>query len=253
MENTTKPPTANDQARYWDKWNARSREGKLPPSAVRQGAIVDQAVAALGRIDLRILDVGCGTGWTCERLVRYGLVTGTDMTPSVIERARERLPQVHFVCGDFFQLDLPLAGYDVVVSLEVLAHVADQTAFVARLASLLKPGGLLLLSTQNRPVFERWDAVAPPDPAQIRQWVDRRELLQLLGSAFESIQVVSLVPAGNRGLLRLVNSEKLNRALAILVGAPRVERWKESLMLGQTLLASAYRRRSQEKVGTVQK
>ena len=171
----------------------------------------------------------------------------------MIERARERLPQVHFVCGDFFQLDLPLAGYDVVVSLEVLAHVADQTAFVARLASVLKPGGLLLLSTQNRPVFERWDAVAPPDPAQIRQWVDRRELLQLLGSAFESIQVVSLVPAGNRGLLRLVNSEKLNRALAILVGAPRVERWKESLMLGQTLLASACRRRSQEKVVTVQK
>ena len=246
-----KHPSVNDQAGYWDKWNARSREGKLPPSAVRQGAVVDQAVAALSRIDLEILDVGCGTGWTCERLVRYGPVTGTDMTPLVIERARKRLPQVHFVCGDFFQLDLPFAGYHVVVSLEVLAHVADQVAFVGRLASLLKPGGLLLLSTQSRPVFERWGAVSPPDPAQIRQWVDRRTLLWLLKSGFESIEIRSLVPAGNRGVLQFSNSAKLNRVLAALFGSARVERWKESMMLGQTLMATARRRRHPDVAGSV--
>jgi len=245
-------PTVDDQARYWDKWNAQSREVNLPTSSSRQGDLTEQAVAALGRSDLNILDVGCGTGWVCERLERFGQVTGTDMTSTVLERAHIRVPKVRFLCGDFFSLDLPYEAYDVVVSLEVLSHVTDQQAFVARLASLLKPGGLLLLSTQSRPVFERWDSVAPPDPAQIRRWVDRRELLRLLTPCFESIVVRSLVPVGNRGVLRFSNSVKLNRVVAALFGAARVERWKESMMLGQTLMAAARRRRSLDQVTTVE-
>lgn len=245
-------PTVDDQASYWDKWNARSREITLPASSSRQGDLVEQAVAALGCSDLKILDVGCGTGWVCQRLERFGQVTGTDMTPTVLDRARIRVPMARFVCGDFFRLDLPYGAYDVIVSLEVLSHVADQQALVARLASLLKPGGLLLLSTQNRPVFERWDSVAPPDPAQIRRWIDRRELLRLLTPCFESIVVRSLVPAGNRGVLRFSNSVKLNSVVAALFGAARVERWKESMMLGQTLMATARRRRSLGQVTTVE-
>jgi 2-polyprenyl-3-methyl-5-hydroxy-6-metoxy-1,4-benzoquinol methylase len=244
-------PTVGDQASYWDKWNARSREVNLPTSSSRQGDLVEQAVAALGRNDLNILDVGCGTGWVCQRLERFGQVTGTDMTSTVLERARIRVPQVRFICGDFFKLDLPYEAYDVIVSLEVLSHIADQQVFIARLASLLKPGGLLLLSTQNRPVFERWDSVAPPDPAQIRHWVDRRALLRLLKPSFESIEVCSLVPAGNRGVLRFSNSVKLNRVVAAVFGYARVERWKELMMLGQTLLATARRRRNLDQAGSV--
>jgi len=137
------PPTVEDQANYWDQWDAQSRELSVFGSSARQGKLVEQEVAALGRDDLRILDVGCGTGWTCERLVRFGKVAGTDMTPSVLERARSRAPEVSFVCGDFFEIDFPDTAFDVVVSLEVLSHVADQPAFMDRLASLLKPGGLL--------------------------------------------------------------------------------------------------------------
>lgn len=162
------------------------------------------------------------------------------MTPSVLERARTRVPKVTFVCGDFFEIDFPPNTFDVVVSLEVLSHVADQPAFLGRLASLLKPGGLLLLSTQNRPVFERWDAIPPPNPAQIRRWVDHRELRRLLEQEFERINVSSLVPAGNRGLLRLVNSVKLNRPISAFLGTGRVMRAKEALMLGQTLFVTAH-------------
>jgi len=238
------PPTVEDQANYWDQWNAQSRELKIFGSSARQGELVEKEVATLGRDDLRILDVGCGTGWICERLVRYGKVTGTDMTPSVLERARARAPEVNFVCGDFFEIDFPHNAFDVVVSLEVLSHVADQPAFLGRLALLLKPGGLLLLSTQNRPVFERWDAIPPPNPAQIRCWVNHGELRRLLEPKFERINVRSLVPAGNRGLLRLANSVKLNLAIAAFFGTSRVAGWKEALMLGQTLFVTAHCRAS---------
>ncbi len=237
-------PTVEDQANYWDQWNAKSRELNIFGSSARQGELVEKEVAALGRGDLRILDVGCGTGWTCERLVRFGKVAGTDMAPSVLERARSRAPEVSFVCGDFFEIDFPHNTFDVVVSLEVLSHVADQLAFMGRLSSLLKPGGLLLLSTQNRPVFERWDAIPPPNPAQIRHWVNHRELRELLEPKFERINIRSLVPAGNRGLLRLANSVKLNLAIAAFFGAGRVTRAKEALMLGQTLFVTAQSRLS---------
>lgn len=66
------PPTVEDQANYWDQWNASSRELKVFGSSARQGELVEKEVAALGRDNLRILDVGCGTGWTCQRLVRFG-------------------------------------------------------------------------------------------------------------------------------------------------------------------------------------
>lgn len=194
---------------------------------------------ALGRGDLRILDVGCGIGWLCERLARYGAVTGTDMTQSSLDKARARLQQVEFICGDFFEVALPEGAFDVVTSLEVLSHVADQPAFMTRIASLLKPGGLLILSTQNRPVFERWSAVPAPDPSQIRQWVDHRDLRTLLAPHFQDIEIRSVFPVGDRGLLRFVNSVKLNGILQRVVRRDTVQRWKESAMLGGTLMAFA--------------
>jgi 2-polyprenyl-3-methyl-5-hydroxy-6-metoxy-1,4-benzoquinol methylase len=233
------PPPLDAQADYWDRWNAHARETRLTPSSLRQAAVVEAAAAALGRRDLRTIDVGCGTGWMCERLAAYGRVTGTDMTETVLERARHRVPGVEFVCGDFFALPFPKRSYDLAVALEVLSHVADQSAFVARLAALLKPGGTLVLATQNRPVFERWEAVAPPNPAQIRHWVDHRELRALLAPHFAGVRVTSVCPAGSRGFLRLVNSVKLNRLAGAVVGGARLERFKERLLLGQTLIAIA--------------
>jgi SAM-dependent methyltransferase len=163
------------------------------------------------------------------------------MTASVIARARERLPQVSFLCGDFFELSLPVGAHDVITSLEVLAHVADQAAFVRRLAELLKPDGLLVLSTQNRATYSRWSAVAEADPSQIRQWVDRRALRRLLEPHFRHVQIKSVCPVGDRGFLRIVNAPKLNRLAGALAGAQTVEGWKERAMLGGTLVAIARR------------
>jgi 2-polyprenyl-3-methyl-5-hydroxy-6-metoxy-1,4-benzoquinol methylase len=136
-------PPISSQADYWDRWNVASRADRLPAASSRQALEVEAAVAGLNRSPLRILDVGCGTGWLCERLVKFGEVTGTDMPANVIARARERLPQVSFLCGDFFELPLPVGALDVITSLEVLSHVADQPAFVRRLAEHLKQDGLL--------------------------------------------------------------------------------------------------------------
>jgi 2-polyprenyl-3-methyl-5-hydroxy-6-metoxy-1,4-benzoquinol methylase len=90
-------------------------------------------------------------------MTSYGQVTGTDLADEVLARAEQSVPEAKFVAGDFMSLDLGLAHYDVAISLEVLSRVADQQAFVGRIAELLKPEGLLMLATQNKPALLRND------------------------------------------------------------------------------------------------
>jgi 2-polyprenyl-3-methyl-5-hydroxy-6-metoxy-1,4-benzoquinol methylase len=116
---------------------------------------------SLGRTDLSILEVGCGSGWFCPQLMRFGVVTGTDLSDEGLARAQQRAPEATFVAGDFMSLDLR-TDFDVVVTLEVLSHVLDQRAFIGKLASHLRPGGHLMLATQNRFVLQYLNWRPPP-------------------------------------------------------------------------------------------
>jgi len=120
-----------------------------------QKKVVLAWLTSIGRTDLDILDVGCGAGWLDPSLKQFGVVTATDLSADVLARVRTRIPQVNYIAGDFMKLPFEASSFDVAVSLEVLAHVADQTAFVAKINSLLRPGGWLMLATQNRSVLER--------------------------------------------------------------------------------------------------
>jgi 2-polyprenyl-3-methyl-5-hydroxy-6-metoxy-1,4-benzoquinol methylase len=231
----------HEQVRSWDSWNAAAREHGISPAAAHHAQAVEASIAAFGRTDMTIVDVGCGTGWLCERLQKFGRVTGVDLSDQVLDRARARVPGVTFLSGDLFQIDLPTNSFDVVVTLEVLSHVQDQRAFVGRLASLLKPEGLLIIATQNRPVFERWSAVSGPNPGQIRHWVDAKTLRNLLASRFDQIDIASMFPVGDQGFLRIVNSPKLNSLVGLVVPGRWLESAKERAMLGHTLLAHARR------------
>jgi 2-polyprenyl-3-methyl-5-hydroxy-6-metoxy-1,4-benzoquinol methylase len=125
------------------------------------------------------------------------------------------------------------------VSIDTLSHFVDQPAFVARIASLLKPGGALIIGTQNGPVLERWRAVPGPQPGQVRRWVDHRQLRRLLAPYFARVEIESIFPVGDQGLLRVINSVKLNRLACRVIPEGTLERAKERAMLGHTLMAFA--------------
>ncbi len=188
----------NDQVAFWNQWNTETRERSIERVSLDQRDAVCAWLDELGRNDLEILEVGCGAGWLCQTLTAYGSVTGTDLSHGCLERAAQRSPSVRFVAGDFMALEFDEAGYDVIVCLEVLSHVADQRAFIARMASLLRPGGYLMLATQNRPQLER-NAITAPKPGQIRHWVDRYQLSDLLSPDFQIRAMFSLTPKCNRG------------------------------------------------------
>lgn len=105
--------------------------------------------------DLTVLDVGCGGGLMSEPLARLGAsVTGIDPGARNITIARDHAaPQnlaIDYRVATVEELVAAGEQYDAVVSLEVVEHVPDVAAFVKACAALVRPGGLLILSTINR-------------------------------------------------------------------------------------------------------
>jgi len=231
---------AND-VQIWDKWNLTYRFGRLDePSKVRMREIL-VVLTDLKVRGAKILEVGCGTGWLSANLRQFGKVTACDIGSKIIELAQTSYPDIDFHSGDVHTLDLPVNYFDVIVTEQVLAHVADQPAFVHRLAELLKKGGFLLLTTQNKFVFERTAGIAPAE-GWIRQWVTMKTLKSLLQKEFSLRRATTIEPEGHLGLLRIVNSSRLNHYCNAALGAPRVKRLKEKAGFGQSLFVVAAKR-----------
>ncbi len=249
------------QQSFWNRWNASHREHSVDEIPRRQAEIVCGWLDSLGRQDLDIIDVGCGAGWLCRQLLRFGRVTGTDLSDEVLARAQERTPEVKLISGDFMHLDFGPNAFDVIVTLEVLSHVADPRAFLKKLASHLRPGGYLMLATQNRVVLQHLNFIPPPASGQLRRWVDRRELRDLLAPDFEVLELFSVTPRVGHGLgirqwlaakrLRRPGpavadecSGKLRTAGQVDALRPRrrLTRYLEALGLGWTLMALARKR-----------
>jgi 2-polyprenyl-3-methyl-5-hydroxy-6-metoxy-1,4-benzoquinol methylase len=98
-----------------------------------------------------VLDVGCGVGRWSLRLARRNHVVGVDLSPTMIDVAREHAANAghaaRFEVGDVTTLDLG-AAFDVVLSVTVLQHVLADDLFeqaIRNLAAHLKPGGCMLL------------------------------------------------------------------------------------------------------------
>ena len=95
-----------------------------------------------------VLEVGCGRGVT-GRLLQERLgcrVTGVELNPVVAREAARHLHRV--IQGDVQDLEIE-GGYDVVVALEVVEHLVEAEAFLARIKRLLAPGGRAILSIPN--------------------------------------------------------------------------------------------------------
>ena len=95
----------------------------------------------------RLLELGCGSGAPeTRRLAESFAVTGVDISPRQVERARAAIPEAEFVCADFTELELPDASFDAVCSFYVFNHVPREllAPLLARVHGWLVPGGWLL-------------------------------------------------------------------------------------------------------------
>jgi ubiquinone/menaquinone biosynthesis C-methylase UbiE len=121
-------------------------------------------IAAVAPDGARVLEVGCGPGRLSILLARKHVldVTGLDLDPAMIERARENADgsrngdqrRPSFLVGDVASLAFPDRSFDLVVSTLSMHHWADPTAAVAEIGRVLRPGGgaRVGLSARSRPL-----------------------------------------------------------------------------------------------------
>ena len=132
----------------------------------------------------RVLDLGCGCGVPMTRtLAAQGFeLTGVDISPVQIDRARSLVPGATFVCADAIDVEFPAASFDAVVCLYALIHVpqTEQPTILANVRRWLRPGGWLLATTGSQAwtgTEDGWlggDATmwwSHPDAATYRRWL----------------------------------------------------------------------------------
>jgi 2-polyprenyl-6-hydroxyphenyl methylase/3-demethylubiquinone-9 3-methyltransferase len=104
---------------------------------------------------LKALDFGCGGGLITIPLANLGMkVTGLDSCKKTIEKAEEKSNKlgvkVEYFTSDLKNFNDTKKKFDLITAFEVLEHLEDYKLSLVRLATLLKPGGILVISTINK-------------------------------------------------------------------------------------------------------
>jgi SAM-dependent methyltransferase len=116
-------------------------------------AWVDRLCSGLGP-NPHVLDLGCGCGIPASRLLASrGRVTGVDISPVQVDRARTLVPGGCFICEDLCRVGFPAASFDAVISFYAIIHVPieEQASLFGRIARWLKPRGLFMSTLGSTP------------------------------------------------------------------------------------------------------
>ncbi len=142
--------------------------------------------------DIRILDVGCGTGCLLRALedAGYEHIAGVELSAYAADIAR-KCTRAEVWTGDILQLPLAEGSVDVINATEVIEHLRDPFAFFERVRKLLRPDGVFIYSTGNargiyaRILGRRWPYLHPEghlfyySPQTLTRYFERVELRAL--------------------------------------------------------------------------
>ena len=167
--------------RWWDATGPFAPLHRFNP--VRLGFIRDSAADRFSRDPkaprpfegLTLLDIGCGGGLLSEPMTRLGFqVTGVDASERNIGAARAHAEaqglDIDYRASTAEALKAEGVGpFDVVLNMEVIEHVADPRAFLIDTASLVAPGGMMIVATLNRTLKSL--ALAKVGAEYVLRWV----------------------------------------------------------------------------------
>jgi SAM-dependent methyltransferase len=144
-----------------------------------------------------ILEAGFGEGYGADLLTGIARsVIGVDYDESAVAHVRARYPRVQAVHGNLAQLPLPDASVDVVVNFQVIEHLWDQPQFVDECRRVLRPSGVLMMSTPNRITFTP-GSDTPINPFHTRE-LNAAELTELLVDGGFKVAALSGIFHGQR-------------------------------------------------------
>ncbi|MEZ0350805.1 class I SAM-dependent methyltransferase [Mycobacterium sp. pR1184] len=139
-----------------------------------------------------VLEAGCGEGYGADLIADVARrVIAVDYDEAAVAHVRSRYPRVEVLQANLAELPLPDASVDVVVNFQVIEHLWDQAQFVRECARVLRPSGLLMMSTPNRITFSP-GRDTPINPFHTRE-LNADELTELLVDAgFTQVAVSGL-------------------------------------------------------------
>ncbi len=141
---------------------------------------------------LEVLEAGCGEGYGADLIAGVARrVVAVDYDAVAVDHVRARYPRVEVMQANLAELPLPDASVDVVVNFQVIEHLWNQPQFVAECARVLRPSGLLMVSTPNRITFSP-GRDTPINPFHTRE-LNASELTELLiDGGFSKVAVSGL-------------------------------------------------------------
>lgn len=233
-----------DETTWWDFWNTsyRAEDGKDVIST-ELFAHVANVISQLQPSGRRILEVACGSG-TLSRLLSYKSYLGMDISPAAIAIAfdkaqsivrREGMELPRYEACDFHEWRGSREPFDLVICVDAIVCFRDQTLILRKMGESLTPGGSLVLTAINPFVYSRIrrTVTSPIQEGPVSHWLSRSELHSLVLAAGLSIEKsYTIMPRGNRGILRIVNSPRLNNALPPSMQTT-LRHLKERLGIGQ--------------------
>ncbi|HAW51682.1 MAG TPA: hypothetical protein DCX54_05040 [Flavobacteriales bacterium] len=142
----------------------------------------------------RILDIGCGMGFFLEVAQELNWKTyGTEYTETAVENCRQK--DITMFKGDLSEINFGELTFDVITCIEVIEHIQDLHSFISGIKKILRPGGLLYLTTPNirslnsRMLKEDWNVLCYPEHLS---YFSKKSLNKLLESnSFEKLFLVS--------------------------------------------------------------
>src|SRR5579872_7120077 len=140
---------------------------------------------------LTVLDLGCNNGFGTHHLSSVAAsVVGLDVSEAAIADARRRFADCDFRVFAGVNLPFPEAAFDVVVSLQVIEHIADTAVYLGEIKRVLKPSGTAVFTTPNAAI--RLDpGMRPWNRFHVREY-RAEELRQSLAQVFDSVTVRGL-------------------------------------------------------------
>ncbi len=186
--------------------------------------------------DVRIVDLGCGTGTNLELLSHHGRVTGIDFGAAAVRFTRERGFDV--LRADATRIPLADDSVDLVTALDLVEHLPDDAACTREMVRVCRPGGTLLWTVPAYPwLWGRQDRVS-----QHRRRYRRSEFRDLIEGTGVEVRLFTsinslLLPAvaAVRGFRRVVPEQGEPRSDFHLTGPPAINR-----LLGRVLGAEAW-------------
>ncbi len=157
-------------------------------------AIAYRYASELG-LGLRVLDAGCGEGFQTQTLGDGAAsVLGVDYHAEAVETARRncRLPNVRFAVVDLSKDSSLDERFDLVLNFQVIEHIADDRSMVARLRSLIAPGGTLMMTTPN--LLQSFSE----NPCHLREYTPET-FASLLRTSFDQVEILGVF--GNERVL----------------------------------------------------